>query len=366
VYQQFPVISNNEATTVNFDLLKRLCETPGVPSREEPIRRVVIEAMRPLVDEVTVDAMGSVIGHKKGNGGPKVMIAAHMDEIGFLVKYIDDKGFIRLQPVGGFDARVLVAQRVYVHGFAGETLLGALQPGAKPTHLLTDEERKKQLQLDDLFVDLGLLAEQVREKVEIGDPVTLARTAERIGNNVTSKTLDNRLSVYVMLEALRTLGRHDCEVYAVATTQEEVGLRGAVTAAYHLKPDIGIALDVTLAGDIPGAPEQDQITKIGDGPAIKIMDSSLLCHPKLVRHFRDVATKHNIPYQLEILPRGGTDAGGIQRSRGGVPSFTLSIPCRYVHTVNETASVADIDNAVALLSHYLSEAHTRDYGYNGD
>ncbi|GAB4461241.1 MAG: M42 family metallopeptidase [Armatimonadaceae bacterium] len=362
-----PVLWNisisNEVAILNFDLLKRIAETPGVPSREEKIRQLVLDEMKPLVDDLQVDAMGSVIGHKKGNGGPRVMLAAHMDEIGFLVRHIDDKGFLRIQPVGGFDPRVLMAQRVYVHGFSGERLLGALQPAAKPVHLLSEEERKKSVQIEDLFIDLGMTADQVKEKVEVGDPVTLARTAERVGGNVMSKTLDNRVSVYVMLEALRMVGQHDCEILAVATVQEEVGLRGAVTAAYHLQPDIGIAIDVTLAGDFPGNPEQEQVSRIGQGPAIKIMDGSLICHPQLVRHFRDVAEKHDIPYQLEILPRGGTDAGGIQRSRGGVPSFTLSIPCRYVHTVNETASVADIDNAVALLARYLEEAHTGNYSF---
>lgn len=349
---------------MNFDLLKRLCETPGVPSREEPIRRLVLDEIAPLVDTVRVDTMGNVIGQKRGTGGPKVMLAAHMDEIGFLVKHIDDKGFLRIQPVGGFDARVLVAQRVYVHGHHGERLLGALQPAAKPTHLLTPEERNKPTQIGDLFVDVGLTGDEAKTKIEVGDPVTLARTAEIVGGNVTSKTLDNRLSVFVMLEALKILGAHQCEIYAVATTQEEVGLRGAITAAYDIAPDIGVALDVTLAGDYPGGAEHEQVTRLGGGAAIKIMDGSLLCHPKLVRHFRDIAEAHGIAHQLEVLPAGGTDAGGIQRSRGGVPSFTLSIPTRYVHTVNETASITDIEAAIQLLAHFLEEAHTRDYGYD--
>jgi endoglucanase len=348
---------------MNFELLKRLCETPGVPSREEPIRKVVIEEMRPLVDALTVDAMGNVIGHRRGTGGPKVMLAAHMDEIGFLVKHIDDKGFLRLQPVGGFDARVLIAQRVYVHGMYGDRLLGALMPGQKATHLLTDEERNKPPKLEELFVDLGLTAAEVKNKVEIGCPVTLARTAEIVGGNVVSKTLDNRVSVFVMLEALRQLGATQAEVFAVASVQEEVGLRGVAPAAYEIEPDIGIAIDVTLAGDYPGSVEHEQVTRLGAGVAIKIMDGSLICHPKLVRHFRDIAQEHNIPYQLEVLPRGGTDAGGIQRTRGGVPSFTLSIPCRYVHTVNETASISDIECAILLLKEWLEDAHTRAHGY---
>ena len=351
---------------MNFDLLKRLCETPGIASREERMRELVIEELRPLVDEVSMDAMGNLIGHKKGSGGPKVMIAAHMDEIGFMVKFIDDRGFIRVHPVGGWDPRTMVAQRVYIHCRSGESLLGALMPAAKPIHVLTDEEKKKPLLIEEFFVDIGLPVEKVKKLVEAGDMVTMARTTERVGNTVVSKTLDNRVSVFVMIEALRKVGKHKCDILAVATTQEEVGLRGAITAAYALEPDIGIALDITLANDFPGPSDYEHITKLGEGVAIKLMDSSLICHPKLVRHFRDLAEKHKIKHQLEILSRGGTDAGGIQRSRGGVPSFTLSIPTRYVHTVNEMAAVDDIQGAIDLLARYLEDAHTRQYGYSND
>lgn len=348
---------------MDFELLKQLCEAPGVPSREDAIRKVVVEALKPLTDEIHVDVMGNVVALKKGTGRPRVMLAAHMDEIGFLVKHIDDKGFLRLQPLGGWDPRNLVSQRVYVHASSGERLLGALMPSAKPVHMLTPEEAGKAPKIEEFFVDLGMDAETVRGKVEVGDAITMARTAEKVGQNVLSKTLDARAAVYVMIAALRELGAHECDILAVATTQEEVGLRGATTSAFALEPDIGIAIDVTLANDYPGGDEANRVTKLGGGPAIKIMDSSLLCHPRLVRHFRDVAEKHQIPYQMEILPRGGTDAGAIQRSRGGVPSFTLSIPCRYVHTVNEMSSEADLDAAARLLARYLEEAHTRSYGY---
>ena len=351
---------------MNIELLKRLCETPGVSGREERIRRLVADELKSVADEVKFDAMGNVIAVKRGNGGPRVMIAAHMDEIGFLVRHIDDKGFLRLQPVGGWDARVLFAQRVYVHGHTGTTLLGALMPAAKPVHLLTEEERRKQPTVEEFFVDLGLPADKVRELVEIGDPVTMARTAEEVGDTIMSKTLDDRVSVFVMIEALREVKEHRCEIVAVATVQEEVGLRGALTSAYALSPDIGIAIDVTLANDYAGADETERITRLGGGAAIKVMDSSLICHPKLVRHFRDVAEKHAIPYQLEILTRGGTDAGAIQRAREGVPSFTLSIPTRYVHTVNEMAAKADIEACIQLLARYLEEAHTREYTYDAE
>lgn len=348
---------------MNFDLLKRLCETPGISSREEQMRALVSDEMRPLTDRLWQDSMGNVIGEKRGSGGPKVMLAAHMDEIGFMVNHVDENGFLRLQPIGGWDARNMVAQRVYVDGYAGKRLLGALMRAAKPIHLLTEEDAKKPPKIEEFYVDLGLPAERVKELVEPGDMVTMARTAERMGDCVVSKTLDNRLSVFVMIEALRAVGTHNCDILAVATTQEEVGLRGAITSAYALEPDIGIAIDVTLANDFPGPAEYEHVTQLGKGTAIKIMDGSLICHPKLVRHFRDVADKQKIPYQLEILPRGGTDAGGIQRSRGGVPSFTISIPTRYVHTVNETASVSDIEATITLLARWLEEAHTRRFGY---
>jgi endoglucanase len=239
-------------------------------------------------------------------------------------------------------------------------------PAAKPVHLLTEEERRKQPTVEEFFVDLGLPADKVRELVEIGDPVTMARTAEEVGDTIMSKTLDDRVSVFVMIEALREVKEHRCEIVAVATVQEEVGLRGALTSAYALNPDIGIAIDVTLANDYAGADETERITRLGGGAAIKVMDSSLICHPKLVRHFRDVAEKHGIPYQLEILTRGGTDAGAIQRAREGVPSFTLSIPTRYVHTVNEMAAKADIEACIQLLARYLEEAHTREYTYDAE
>lgn len=348
---------------MDFDLLKRICETPGVPGREEAMRRLVAAELRGLVDEVTTDAMGNLIGVKRGSGGPRVMLAAHMDEIGFVVKHIDERGFLRIHPLGGWDPRTMMAQRVYVHGSQGSTLLGALMPAAKPIHMLSPEDAARSPKIDEFFVDLGMPCDEVKQQIEIGDPVTMARTAELVGRNVLSKTLDARVAVYVMIAALRLLGEHQCDILAVATCQEEVGLRGATTSAYDLKPDVGIAIDVTLANDYPGGEEQNRVTELGKGAAIKIMDSSLLCNPKLVRHFRDVAERHAIPHQLEILQRGGTDAGAIQRSRSGVPSFTLSIPCRYVHSVNEMAAVSDIDAAATLLARYLEDAHTRSYGY---
>lgn len=350
-------------TNLNFDLLKRICETPGVAGREDALRTLVRDEMADVVDRISVDAMGNVVGVRGGQGGPKVLVMAHMDEIGFLVKHIDDKGFIRIQPVGGFDPRVLPAQRVIVHGFAGEQLLGALQISAKPIHLL-DPSDIKPPKLDDMFIDLGLSGDEIKARVEVGDMVTLERTVERVGNNVMGKSLDDRICVFQMIEALRRLsGPTNAEIIAVATVQEEVGLRGAATAAYNADADVAIALDITLAQDIPGGADQDAVTRLNDGTAIKIMDSSAISNYKLVRHLRDIASVNDIQYQLEILPRGGTDAGGAQRVRGGVPAVTISIPTRYVHTVNEMASVSDVEASIELLARYLENAHEGAYGF---
>lgn len=357
-------LSENTEQAFNYELLKSLCELPGIAGREDAVRAFVQEQMRDLVDEISVDRMGNVIGVKNGSGGPTVMVSAHMDEIGFLVKHIDDKGFLRLQPVGGFDPRVLPAQRVMVHGHKGDTLRGVLALQSKPIHLL-DPSDMKAPKVDDIFVDVGLPGDEVKELVDIGDMVVLDRTVERAGNTVIGKALDDRLSVFVMLEALKALQgtQTNATIVAVASVQEEVGLRGARTSAFNADPDIGVALDVTLAMDIPGAAEQDAVSRLGDGVAIKIMDSSHISNHKLVQHVRQLARDNDVPHQMEILPRGGTDAGAMQLARGGAPVITLSLPTRYIHTVNEMCAVTDIEATIRLLAIYLENAHDGDYTF---
>ena len=347
---------------MNEILLRDLTQTAGIASREERIRDVVAAHMRPLVDEMRVDALGNLIGTRKGKGGPRVAVAAHVDEIGFLVRYVDDTGFVRVQPVGGFDPRVLVAQRVHIRCRNGASLLGVIHPGTKPIHLLQPGE-SKELKIEDLFIDLGMDADAVKEQVRIGDMVTMRRDLEMIGDVVVSKSLDDRLGVYVMLEAIKAAGETDAEIIAVATVQEEVGLRGATTAAFEIKPDIAIALDVTIAADTPGIPSDAAVTTLREGAAIKVFDSSQLPNPNLVDHLRAIAEANAIPHQMEVLPKGGTDAGAFQRTHNGVITGTVSIPCRYVHTVNEMVAVSDIQACVDLLSQFLREAGTRSYRY---
>ena len=350
---------------MNIDLLRELTEAAGVSGFEDAIREIVKRELSPIA-ELSADSMGNLIALKrataKGGSAKKVMIAAHLDEIGFLVKFIDSSGFIRLQPLGGWDPRQMNSQRVEVQTPEGP-LVGALMYGTKPAHLLTDAETKEGQKLDNFFVDLGLSADAVKAKVPIGSPVTMHRPLEQIGNLLTCKTMDDRVGVFVMIEAMKAVGEHAVDIYGVATVQEEIGLRGATAAGGSIKPDVAIALDITLANDIPGVPDQDHVTKLGEGTAIKIFDSSLICHPKVVAHFKRIAETQGIKHQMEILPRGGTDAGGIQRLNGGVPAFTLSIPTRYVHTVNETVHPDDVQASIDLLARYLEDAHNGQYAY---
>ncbi|WP_350345068.1 M42 family metallopeptidase [Proteinivorax tanatarense] len=342
-----------------MELLKKLTEANGIPGREERIREIVITEMKSMMDEVNVDAMGNVIGVKKGKGNKKVMLCGHMDEIGFIVSHIDDKGFLRLNPVGGFDPRTLVAQRVNVHG--REDLKGVLMPGIKPAHLMTPEEAKRTLRVQDFFIDLGRTKEEVEKLVRIGDFVTLDRNFEEIGDNFSAKALDDRAGVYIMLEAIRKLQSHDVDIYAVATVQEEQGLRGATTGAYGVRPDVGLALDVTIAGDVPGGSPDSVVTKLGDGAAIKLMDSAAISNYKLVDFMRDLAEDNDIKYQMEILPRGGTDAGAMERAHTGCPVITLSLPTRYVHSNVETANKKDLQATIDLLAKFLENVHKGDF-----
>jgi tetrahedral aminopeptidase len=339
------------------ELFKRLVSTPGISGREERIRAVVEKELTELVDEVKVDRLGNLLGVRRGRG-PKVMLAAHMDSIGFLVSHIDDEGFLRISPVGGFDARTLVMQRVVVLG--KQDYVGLLAPAVKPVHLLTEEEGKKVPKIDDLFVDLMLSADEVKANVSVGDPVSLYREPLVTERAVCSPYLDDRLGVYVMLEILRRASKGSAEISAVVSVQEEVGLRGAKTSAFDIEPDVGIALDVTIAGDLPGGDKSRQVSALGDGVAIGIMDAGSISDPRLVSKFKELAEKHDISHQLEILPHGATDAGGIQLTRSGVPVITISIPTRYVHTVNEMAFVSDIEATIDLVARYVAATQEDD------
>ena len=340
---------------MNIDLLRALSDAPGISGREERVRDIVLEHSKGLFDDVRVDPMGSVLAHKKAAGTPKakVVLACHIDEIGFYVKFIDDKGFLKLANVGGFDTRNLFARRVLVQSSKGGDLLGLMNPGGRPIHISKEEDRKKIPEVGEFLVDLFLPVDQVKAKVRIGDPVTLVQQFAEINDVVTGKAMDDRVSSFVAIEAMRKVTDLKYDLTIAHTVQEEVGLRGAFTAGYAADADIGLAIDVTLAVDVPGVPEDEAVSKLGGGVALTVMDSASIASRSLLDEFEAVAVEKNIPYQLSILTRGGTDAAALQRSRGGTRAFTLSVPTRNIHTVTEACHKADLQAAIDLLAAWL-------------
>lgn len=336
---------------MNHDLLAELCRTPGAPGHEERIREVVARELTPLADEMWTDPLGNLVARKAGPG-PRLMLCAHMDEISFMVQHIEDSGYLRVVPLGGFDPKTLTAQRVIVHG--REDLLGVM--GTTAVHLMSEEDRKRAPKLEDFYIDVGLSAERVRELVRIGDVVTRERELSRLGDLVTGKSLDNRAGLYVMVEAMRALGAHECDIYAVAAVQEEVGLRGARVAASRIRPDIALAMDITLANDGPGTPSHQHVSTVGGGAAIKVYDTSVIVPAAVVDHLLAVAAERGIPSQLEIMPRGGTDTRELQLSGDGAIAGCVSIPTRYVHQSVETLHPDDLDASVALVAAFCETA----------
>lgn len=341
-----------------MEFLKKLSETPGVPGREERVRELIQAETKGLWDETRVDAMGTLICRKKpGKAGkkaaPKVLIACHIDEIGFYVRGIDDKGRLRVQNVGGFDTRNLFARRVLVQG--KRDLTGVMNPGGRPIHMASEEEKKKIPEVSDFFVDLFLPKQEVDKLVRIGDPVTLVQTCEQIGDVVCGKCMDNRIASWVAINAIRQVAKKSAyDIYYAATVQEEVGCRGAGPTTFGVEPDIAIAVDTTLACDTPGIDPVDSITQLGKGVGIKILDGGSISHRGLVDEFIGVAEKKKIAYQLEILPRGSTDASNMQRIRAGHKTITLSVPTRYIHTICESVHKDDLKSAVDLLAAWLT------------
>ncbi len=348
--------------SINTTLLKTICTTPGAPGFEQKIRALVLKELEGLVDEVEIDNMGNVYAIKKGKEDKRIMVGAHMDEIGFIVTHIDDNGFIRFHTLGGFDPKTLTAQRVLIHG--KEDLIGVM--ASKPIHVMTAEERNKVAKIKDYFIDTGLPAEEVRKLVTIGDSITREREFIEMGPCVNGKSLDNRLAVFILLETLRNLKGKEIpfDLYGVFTVQEEVGIRGANVSALRINPDFGFGLDTTIAFDLPGASEHEKITKLGEGTAIKIMDASTICDYRMVKYMKQTADKHAIKWQPEILTAGGTDTAGIQRmTAGGSIAGAVSIPTRHLHQVIEMAHKEDIKGSIDLLTNCILDIDTYDWSF---
>lgn len=332
------------------DFLREITEIMGVSGYELKVGLKINDYFHRLCDQTKIDKLGNVIGYKKGSGiGPKIMLAAHMDEIGLMITKIEEGGFLRFTSVGGIDPRTLPAQEVTIYG--KEKVYGII--GAKPPHLTEPEERTKAIKMYDLFIDTGLSEEEVKEKIGVGDIVVVNRKLLELKNNyVSGKALDDRAGVAVIIECLKELRKmvHTADVYAVATVQEEVGLRGAMVSSYGIVPDIGIAIDVCF-GDMPGLSEE-YTSKLDDGPVLAIGPN---IHPKVFEGLKKVADNWNIPIQLETAPgHSGTDAGAIQIARGGIATAVVSLPQRYMHTSVETLAIQDIKKAGKLLALYIA------------
>ncbi|NMB25820.1 MAG: M42 family metallopeptidase [Firmicutes bacterium] len=333
------------------DLLFALSSAKGVSGYESDIVPLLTETFEPLVDEAQVDKLGNLIMLRKGNGPeprPKIMLAAHMDEIGLIITGYEDGGFLRFASVGGIDQRVLLAQEVVVHG--QKDLVGVI--GAKPPHIQEPGEQDKTVKMEDLFIDVGLGDAELAKLVSVGNMVTLAQQPVGLLNERSAgKAMDDRAGVVVMYLCLENLAKlsHMADVYVVATVQEEVGLRGATVSTYGIVPDIGIAIDVGH-GDIPGVPESDTLP-LGKGSGIAIGPQ---VHPQLYDRLTKVAKEWNIPYAIEpnTTPRG-TDAFAIQITQGGIPTALVSLPLRYMHTPVETLEWPDLTAAARLLAMFI-------------
>jgi endoglucanase len=318
------------------DLIKKLTEAYGPSGHEEEIRETIRAEVEPLADEVRVDALGNLIATKKGGGGGRrVMLAAHMDEIGLIISYVDKKGFLRAQPIGGLDLATLAGGRVI---FADGTI------GVVAAEDRTDF--RKNPEMAKLYVDIGASSREEAQD-RLGQAAGFVRPFADLGRRIVAKALDDRIGCAVLVEVLRRLEDTPHEVYAVFSVQEEIGLRGARTGAYGLDPEVGIALDITVAADTPEAPKLAM--KLGDGPCIKVMDSGMITHPGVKNLLIETAEAQGIPYQLEVLDRGTTDAAAIQLAHSGVPAGCISIACRHFHTPSEMVDMEDVENTIGLL-----------------
>ncbi len=359
------------ASGLNVELLKRLCQTPGVPGREDRVRALIQKEVKGLFDEVRTDAMGNLLckrgpraGKGKGagaRGGTKgeatrVMLPCHMDQIGFLVRHVDEKGFVRVNAVGGFDTRTLFARPVTVCTKKGD-IPGVMNPGGRPIHIATEEDKKKIPDVKEIVVDVGMAGKQAKERISIGDMVVLDSPFTEMGDKIVSKCLDNRVACWLGIESVRALDKsgsaHACEVHVAFTVQEEVGLRGAKTAAASIAPHIAIGLDVSLSCDTPGVPEDEMVTKQGDGVGLHVMDSSFIADAGLIDELEAVAKQKKIPHQRTILMRGGQDGAAGQQTGIGARAAGVVVGTRYIHSITEMIDRRDLAAARDLLAAWI-------------
>ncbi len=334
------------------DLLERLSNAHGASRYEGNVRQIIEEEVKPYVDEVKTDKMGNLIATKRG-GAPAVMLAAHMDEIGLMIKYIDDKGFVYFTKSGGWFDQTLLNQRMIVHTEMGK-LYGVI--GSKPPHVMKEEDKNKPIKAEDMFIDVGATSKEDAGKmgVKIGTPLTLDTEFKPLGNDrVTGKAFDNRAGCAMLIWGLREMKDVKATVYAVFTVQEEVGLKGAKTSAFGLNPDVALATDVSYTGDHPGIEKKQSAIEIGKGPSITVSDAEgrgIIVPEIVLRWLKEAAESNNIPYQLEVGAGGTTDASAIHLTRDGIPSGVISPPTRYIHSPVSVLSMSDLENSAKLVA----------------
>lgn len=335
-------------------MLKDLTDANAIPGNEKQARDVMRKYIEPFADRIDSDNLGSLIAEKVGDAnGPKIMVAGHLDEVGFMISKVDEKGFLKFQTVGGWWSQVMLAQRVTITTRKGKEITGVV--GSKPPHILTPEARNKPVDIKDMFIDIGASTpEEVKEwGIAPGDMVTPYFEFSVMNNEklLLAKAWDNRIGCAIAIDVLKALKdeKHPNIVYGVGTTQEEVGLRGARTATYKIQPDIGFAVDVGIAGDTPGITPKESTSKIGAGPQIVLFDASMVSHKGLRDLVVDTAEENNIPVQFETMAGGGTDAGAMHISVNGVPSLSIGVATRYIHSHAGILHRDDYENAVKLI-----------------
>ena len=337
---------------MSFELIKKLSEAFGPSGYEVEVRKIMREELEKF-GEIEQDRLGSIIAKLRGSSGPKVMLAAHMDEIGFMVKLIDKNGFIKFSPLGGWPDQVLLGQKVRIRTKKGD-IIGVI--GSKPPHIMKPKEREKVVKKEDMFIDIGASSKEEAEKfgVRPGDPIVPETTTQKMANPnlIMGKAFDDRIGCAAVIEIMREVSKEslNVSVYGVGTTQEEVGLRGAQTSGWVVSPDLCFVLEVGIAGDVPGVKPEEVQEKVGKGPTILLRDATLIPNIRLRDFLMDLAQELNIPYQVDVLERGGTDAGRIHMIRQGVPSIVIGVPTRYIHSHVGVLSIEDFQNAVKLIS----------------
>ena len=327
-----------------IDILKTFTHLQSVarPSGfESPCAQAIAELAGPYCDEVKIDTLGNVICHKKGPG-KRLMMAAHMDVIGLIITHIDKKGFLRFGALGGFVPYRLIGARMKLENGMG----GSVWCDEKAM----EEKKLEDISLNDLYLDIGAESEEsARKMVQVGDVAVYEGDPQQLGQMLLAPYCDDLIACAALLSAMSQVEKSENDLYFVFTVQEEVGLRGAATAAYAIDPDYGVCMDVTRTGDNPSE-KAKMVVKLGAGPTIKIKDVSLLCNPQVIAHLREAAKEGDVPYQDEVLTAGGTDSAAIQKTRGGVLSGCISIPCRYIHSQNEMVSLKDVEQSARLMA----------------